>query len=309
MFVELRHLRSLQAIRDTGSLAGAAQRLHLTQSALSHQIKGLESYFDTRLFFRKSRPLRFTPAGERLLGLADRILPQVAAVEQELAGISKGQRGRLYIALECHSCVDWLLPTLDRYRPDWPEVELDLSMGFSFHPLPALYRGDLDLVITSDPEENYGGVNYTPLFDYEMLLAVSPEHALAKRAYVRPADLADQTLLTYPVCRDRLDVFSRFLHPAQIEPAQVRTAELTVILLQQVASNRGVAALPNWALQDALAKGQLRGVPLGEQGLWRTLYAAVREEDYERPYVQAFLELAREVSANVLHGIRLSVAS
>src|SRR5690625_1568382 len=211
MYIELRHLRSLRAIRDTGSLARAAERLHLTQSALSHQVKNLERYFDGQLFFRKSRPLRFTPAGERLLALADSILPQVEEAERELTGMARGRSGRLHIALECHSCVDWLLPVLDRYRPDWPEVELDLSMGYSFHPLPALYRGDLDLVITSDPEQDFGGIRYTPLFDYEMQLAVSPNHPFAARSFVEPEDLASETLLTYPVCRDRLDIFNRFL--------------------------------------------------------------------------------------------------
>lgn len=306
MYLELRHLRSLRAIRDTGSLARAAERLHLTQSALSHQVKNLERYFDGQLFFRKSRPLRFTPAGERLLALADRILPEAEATERELAGIAHGRSGRLSIALECHSCVDWLLPVLDRYRPDWPEVELDLSMGYSFHPLPALYRGDLDLVITSDPEQDFGGIRYTPLFDYEMQLAVSPNHPLAARGFVEPQDLAGETLLTYPVCRDRLDIFNRFLDPAGIEPHAVRTAELTVILLQQVASGRGVAALPNWALQEALPKGNLRGLSLGAEGMWRTLYMAVREEDFDRPYVQAFLSLAREVFTEALRGVRIA---
>ncbi|RFA31462.1 LysR family transcriptional regulator [Alkalilimnicola ehrlichii] len=304
MFLELRHLKSLQAIREAGSLAAAADRLHLTQSALSHQIKSLENYFDTMLFFRKTRPLRFTPAGERLLTLADEVLPRVETLEHNLRRMGAGERGRLHVALECHSCFDWLLPTLNRYRGQWPDVELDLSMGFSFHPLPALYRGDIDAVITSDPEEDFGGVSYSPLFRYEVLLAVPHQHRLAEGGSITPQDLSDETLLTYPVCRSRLDVFSRFLTPAGVEPAQVRSAELTVMLLQLVASGRGVAALPNWALHEAMDPAQVKTLALGEEGLWSTLYVAVREEDRNKPYIDAFIEQAKATSINTLKGIQ-----
>ncbi|MDN5850453.1 MAG: LysR family transcriptional regulator, partial [Nitrococcus sp.] len=250
MYLELRHLRTLQAIRATGSLARAAARLHLTQSALSHQIKALEQHFDTPLFFRNSRPLRFSPAGELLLALAERLLPEVKAVEQRLSGMAHGRQGRLHIAIECHSCFQWLLPTMDHYREDWPGVEMDLSLGFSFHPLPALVRGEIDLVVTSDPDPDLQGIHYEPLFRHEVLLAMSLGSPLAAKRWLEPHDLAAETLITYPVCRSRLDVFARFLDPAGVEPAAVRTSELTVMIIQLVVSGRGVAALPNWALDE-----------------------------------------------------------
>lgn len=237
--LELRHLRSLLAIRDSGSLAAAAPRVHLTQSALSHQIRGLEDYFGVPLFFRNQRPLRPTPAGERLIRLAEEILPAVSAAEEALRQAARGSRGRLHMAIECHSCFQWLMPTLERYRREWPQVELDFSLGFSFHPLPALYRGDIDLVVTADPEEDYGGLRFTPLFRYEVQLLVPRAHRLAERPFIEPADLAGETLISYPVCRSKLDVFSRFLTPAGIEPAAVRTSELTALIVQLVASGRG----------------------------------------------------------------------
>ncbi|MEX0871223.1 MAG: LysR family transcriptional regulator [Aquisalimonadaceae bacterium] len=302
MFLELRHLRSLQAIRSQGNLARAADGLHLTQSALSHQIRGLEHYFGAELFFRKTRPLRWTPAGEQLLQLADSILPQVTAAERALKGAGDGRQGRLHIAVECHSCFDWLMPTMDRYRIDWPAVELDVSMGFSFHPLPALYRGEVDLVITSDPED-LGGLDYVPLFRYEMLLAVAGHHRLAEQAVVDPADLATETLITYPVCRNRLDIYHRFLDPAGVQPAAERTAELTVMLIQLIANGRGVSALPNWALREYLDQAGLRALRLGRDGLWSTLYAAVRSDDLNKEYMDGFIRLARERTAQSLKGI------
>ena len=126
MFLELRHLRTLAMLRDTGSIAQATERLHLTQSALSHQTKALEEYYGLGLFVRKTKPIRFTPAGQRLLQLADSVLPALTSTERDLMRLAGGQAGRLFIAIECHSCYEWLMPTMDVFRENWPEVEMDI---------------------------------------------------------------------------------------------------------------------------------------------------------------------------------------
>ena len=302
--IEVRHLRTLAALREAGSLAGAAERLCVTESALSHQLAGLEDRLGARLFVRKSRPLRFTSAGTRLLQLADEVLPRLRRAEGELAKLSAGEAGRLHICIECHSCVQWLLPCLDRYRADWPAVELDLTTGFSFAPLPALARGDLDLVITADPAAGLDGIAYLPLFTYEAVLAVGKGHRLAGAQAAQPADLAAERLIAYPVERDRLDLFTRFLDPAGVEPESVRTAELTAMIVQLVASGRGVACLPNWALAEYLERGVVQAVPLGEGGVWVELFAAVREDQQEAAYVREFVRTAVEACFGTLEGIR-----
>lgn len=302
--IEIRHLETLTAIREGGSLVEAAERLHVTQSALSHQLRDLEDRLGLQLLNRRTRPVRFTTAGLRILALADEVLPRLRTTERELKRLAAGQTGRLHLAIECHSCFQWLMPTLDVFRGQWPEVELDLSAGFSFAPLPALVRGDLDLVITSDPIE-MEAVSYIPLFRYELVLAVARDAPLAAARFVRPEQLADQTLITYPVERDRLDVFTAFLDPAGVEPAALRTAELTPMMAQLVASGRGAAALPNWALTEYLFQKLLATCRLGEEGVWRTLYAAVRVEEEQAAYIQDFLAMARELCFRDLSGIRM----
>lgn len=301
--LELRHLRTLAALRDTGSLVEAAERVNLTQSALSHQMKDLEDRIGVPLFVRKTRPVRFTGAGRRLLDLADRVLPEFRAAEQDLLRLAGGETGRLFMAIECHSCFDWLLPAIEAFRDAWPDVELDLSSAFGFEPLPALVRGDLDLVITSDPVD-LPEVVYLPLFRYEAVLAVGPDHALAQRRRVEPEDLADDVLITYPVDRDRLDVFTRFLDPAGVQPRQLRTAELTPMIVQLVASGRGVSCLPNWALTEYVERGVVRTLSLGPDGLWPVLHAAVRSELAETAFVRAFVDVAVETCFRRLVGIR-----
>ncbi|MDQ8032487.1 LysR family transcriptional regulator [Bordetella genomosp. 1] len=301
--LEIRHLETLAAIRDGGSLQEAAERLHLTQSALSHQLRDLETRLGTPLLNRRTRPARLTTAGLRVLALADEVLPKMRSTERELQRLAAGRTGRLHLAIDCHSCFQWLMPALDEFRGQWPDVALDLSAAFSFAPLPALVRGDLDLVITSDPQP-LESVTYLPLFKYELVLAVSEANPLAASRNIMPEQLVDQTLITYPVDRQRLDIFTAFLDPADVEPAGVRRAELTPMIAQLVASNRGVAALPHWTLTEYLDQGWLRVCHLGPQGVWRTLYAAVRAEDSDTSYIREFLTIGRDVCFKTLTHIK-----
>ena len=301
-YIELRHLRTLVALRDTGSLVEAAERVFLTQSALSHQLKDLETRLGCGLFIRKTRPVRFTTAGKRLLKLADDVLPQVHAAELDIARLAGGESGRIYMAIECHSCFEWLLPAINEYREHWSDVELDIASGFHFEPLPALARGDLDLVVTADPVADLG-LSYVPLFSYEAQLALATDHELAAKPWIEPADLAGEIMITYPVDRSRLDIFTAFLEPAGVEPLRVRTAELTTMMIQLVASGRGVCCLPNWALHEYRQRDFVVVKSLGEEGIWPTLYAAVRADQRDAPFIDGFIDVAKRTCFANLVGI------
>ena len=302
MQIDLRHLRTLIALRDTGSLVEAAERVFLTQSALSHQIKELETRLGCSVFIRKTRPVRFTSAGKRLLDAADQILPILHSAKIDIERIAGGQTGRLYLAIECHSCFEWLLPAINAYREHWPQVELDLLSGFHFQPLPALARGDLDLVITADPVFG-NGLAYIPLFSYEAVMIMAMDHPLVEKEYVEPLDVVDETLIAYPVDRDRMDFFKSFMDLASMEPARVRSAELTTMIVQLVASGRGVACLPNWAVHEYSEKNYIVSKSLGGEGIWPNLYAGVRKDQLNDPFVESFANIAKESCFNNLVGI------
>lgn len=292
MHLELRHLRSLRAIHEQGGLARAAEILHLTQSALSHQIKGLEEQAGVELFLRKTKPLRLSAAGMRLLRTAEQVLPLIEAAEAEFRAVELGRAGRLHVAMECHHCFDWLLPVLDRFRRAWPDVDLDIRSSLALKALPALQRGQIDLVISSDPE-TIPGVTFQPLFDYAPTMVVPVGHPLVAKGHADPQDLRNETLITYPMERARLDVFKDFLDPAGVEPAHVRQVEQTAVALMLVASGRGVAVMPDWVLRAQAANPEVQMIPLGQGGLLRRLYAAMREEDLRQPYMAFVLRLAR----------------
>lgn len=299
MFIELRHLRSLKAISETDSLAQAAKRLHLTQSALSHQIKTVESYFGISLYQRQFKPFKLSLAGRRLLHLAQQLLPQVEATEYELKRLAGMETGRLHITIECHSCFEWLIPALDDYRRRWPDVEVDIRLGNNFDPMPALAQGEVDLVISSDRIE-HEILQFEPLFDFEAMTIMANDHPLSKNSFLSPKDFVDQTLITYPVPSSRLDIFKHFLNPAKIAPQEIRQSELTAMILQLVASRRGMAVLPDWVLADYLNQQYVTAKPLGKQGMHGTVYAAIRQREAEEEFLQDFIKLARSFHRNTL---------
>ena len=293
MRIEFRHLRTIKAIHDTGGLARAADLLNMTQSALSHQIKGIEDQAGVALFARRSKPLRLSAAGLKLLAAAERILPQMDALEADFAGLVSGKLGRMHIAIECHACFEWLLPVLEQFRKAWPQVDVDIRPGLAFDALPALRREEVDLVISSDPED-LDQTDFTPIFDYEPVFVASVNNPLAEKDVIEAADFREQTLITYPVDRARLDIFSQLLTPAKVEPAAVRQVELTAVILLLVASNRGVAVLPDWVVRQVKYNADYVTRPLTRGGMTRRLYAATRAEDTHRPFVAHLLRLARQ---------------
>jgi LysR family transcriptional regulator for metE and metH len=292
MHLEFRHLRTIKAIHEEGGLARAAERLHITQSALSHQIKGLEDQAGLELFVRRSKPMKLSPAGMKLLRLAEEVLPRISALEDEFDSLRKGRSGRLHIAIECHACFDWLLPVLEAFRVSWPDIDVDIRPGLQFEALPALLREEVDFVVSSDPE-TLSGVDFTPLFDYEPVFVCAADHPLAAKPFIEAEDFADQALITYPVERSRLDVFSQLLFAAGVEPKSIRQVELSAVILLLVASGRGVAVLPDWVVRDTGKHPSLVTRRLTETGITRRLYGATRADDTGKPFMAQMLRLCR----------------
>lgn len=301
--MDLRHLRSLLALAETGSVSAAARRVHLTQSALSHQLRAIERRFGVPVVRRKGRGVALTAAGERLAAAARAVADVIRSAERDVMKLAAGEGGSLRIALECHTCFDWLMPVMDRFRRHWPQVELDLVSGFHPEPTDLLLEDRADLVIGSE-RRAYKGLVHWPLFRFEILGILPVSHPLAARRYLSPEDFRSETLITYPVPEQRIDLIRRFLRPARVRPAAVRTAELTVAILQLVASRRGIAALPNWGVKSYVDYEYVIARRLGKKGLWGELYATCTAEAAARPYLADFIETAKEECFRTLDGVR-----
>jgi LysR family transcriptional regulator for metE and metH len=301
MYIEFRHLRTIRAIHEAGGLARAADMLHITQSALSHQVKALEEQVGMELFLRRSKPMKLSPAGLKLLRLAERVLPEVARVEEEFRAMQAGRSGRLHIAIECHACFDWLFPVLEQFRRAWPEVDVDIRLRLAFDALEALRREEVDFVISSDPVE-IPGISFLPLFDYEPMFVCAKGHRLADKPFIEAEDFAEETLIHYPVERAKLDVFTQLLGPARVEPRATRAVELTEVILMLVAAGRGVTVLPDWVLRDFRGNPDYVVKRITEAGLSKRMYAAIREEEAGRPYIAHMVRLARTEPVKLQRG-------
>lgn len=300
--LDLRHLRTLTAIAETHSISKAADRLHLTQPAISHQVRLLEEMYSLSLFERKTMPLRLTPAGQRLLTLANEVERLVEDASRDLSRIANGKAGQLRIAVECHSCFDWLMPSMDVFREHWPEVEMDIVSGFHADPIGLLGQDKADLVIVSHALKR-SGITFHPLFRYEVFALLAKEHPLSKKAYLTARDFAKETLVTYPIPDDRIDVLREVLIPARIETARRRTTELTVAILQLVASRRAIAAMPQWAVQPFLDREYVVARSIGKNGLYSSLHTATTDALSATAWMQDFLQIMGRVSFAQLKGI------
>jgi len=301
--LELRHLRSLIAIAESGKLVAAAARVNLSQSALSHQIKDVEAQYDVSLFERTRQGLRFTAAGERLLGLARETLAAISAAERDIARLKGDTSGELRIVLECHTCFDWLMPVMDEFRRRWPEVEVDLVAGFHADPLRLLTDGKADVVIGSHPGAKRS-LHIAPLFRFEILAVIANEHRLRSKRRIGAEDLRGETLITYPVPEQRIDLIREVLEPAGIK-LERRTAELTVAIMQLVASRRGIAALPNWGVKNYVDHDYVLAKRIGTAGLWSELYAVADKSFASTPYLDDFVAIVRDTCVAQLDGIAL----
>jgi LysR family transcriptional regulator, regulator for metE and metH len=299
--IEIRHLRSLVALAEAGTVSRAAERVHLTQSALSHQLRALEAHYGTAMVKRQGQSVKLTESGQRLVALARNVANQIHSAERDLARLAGKPAGTLRIALECHTCFDWLMPIMDRFRKEWLEVELDLVSGFHPNPLALLADGKTDLVIGSENKPRRGIV-YHPLFRFEVLAVLPTDHRLKAKNHLSAGDFAQETLITYPVPEERIDLIRRVLRPAGIRPRR-RTTELTVAILQLVASRRGVAALPNWGIRNYLDYEYVIARRIGRNGLWSNLYGATTAAMAKQPFLRDFLETARRACFSRLDGI------
>lgn len=291
-YLERIHLEIILAVEQKGSMTAAAESLHLSQSALSHSMSKLEDQLGVKLWQRKGRQLLPTQAGQHLLNTARRLIPQFIRTENQLVQFSRGERGLLKIGMECYPCYQWLQRVTNPYLQDWPSVDLDVIQKFQFAGIEALLTHEIDIIVTPDPVRK-PELTFIPVFDYEQVLVVHGDHPCKNYPYVKPEDLGEETLFTYPVCSDRLDIFTDFLTPVGRTVKQQKLIETTEIMIQMVACGRGITALPRWLANEYSERYAIHSVQLGEKGVHKRIHLGIREEDLKVDYIQAFLEKAK----------------
>ena len=289
MDLEVRHLRLVSAVAELGSLTRAGDRLHLTQSALSHQLRDIESRLGAALFLRVGKRLVLTPAGERLLATARDVLDRLDRTEQDIHQMGKARAGMLRLTTECYTCYHWLPPLLVRYRKRFPQVEVRIDVGATGRPLEMLLAGKLDLAIMSTPVRDRRLVS-RPVFDDELVVVAARDHRFAKQTHVRLSDLRDETLYVYPP-KEESRVLQEVLVPSGHVPARVEEVMLTESIAELVKAGLGVSILARWAVQPLVDAGSIVIRPLTARGLRRQWRAVMLKDLAGADYIGEFIEL------------------
>ena len=297
MILETRHLRLAAAVAEHGSLTRAGRELHLTQSALSHQLLDLEGRLRVTLFHRMGKRMVPTVAGLRLVDAARQTLPTLLAAEEELLRLASGRDAVLRLSTECYTCYHWLPRVLDRFRRRHPRVEVQIVPEATREPIAALLAGRIDLGIgsTTDRDER---LDYHPLFQDELVAVMAPGHRLATRQHLRAEDFVEEHLIMYAIAERESTLFREVLVPAGVRPAKVSSVQLTEAIVELVKAGVGVVALARWAVAPHLEAGTLRAVPITRRGFRRDWYAAIVRQKTPPDYLTAFASLLAEETAS-----------
>jgi LysR family transcriptional regulator, regulator for metE and metH len=294
--MEIRHLRLIKAIVEEGSLTKAIDQLHLTQSALSHQLKEAEYQLGTPVFLRINRKLVLTPAGEKVYELAKDILGKLSDTELQIRQMVQGESGEIRISTECYTSYYWLPPLMQQFHQLYPNVELRIVMEATHHPLQKLLSGDLDVAITSDPIKD-AHLNYTELFEDEMVAVVPESHAWTRKSYVTPEEFADQNLIIHSLPMETVTIHQFFLAPAGVSPKKVTVLPLTEAAIAMVKAEMGIMVMARWALKPYLQHDSLKTIKIGRRGLKRKNFVATLKSQAKPAYFSRFLEfMQREIA-------------
>ena len=292
MELEIRHLRLVAAVAEVGSLTRAGDQLHLTQSALSHQLRDIESRLGAALFLRVGKRLVLTPAGERLLASATDVLARLERTEQDIREMGRDRAGSLRITTECYTCYHWLPPLLLRYRRKFPRVEVRIDVEATRRPIEMLLAGKLDLAIISSTVNDRRLVS-RPLFSDELVVIASRRHRFVQQTHVKIAEMRDETLFIYPP-REESRVLQDVLLPAGAAPARIEEVTLTEAITELVKAGLGVAVLARWAVQPLVDAGALVARPLTARGLRREWRAVMPKDLASLDYVREFIDLLQK---------------
>lgn len=296
--IEHSHLKILQALDQQGTLTKAANVLCLSQSALSHQIRYLEKKLDVILWKKEGRLLRLTQAGELLLKVAQQVLPVLQQAEETLKAYGEGRQGILRIGVECYPCAKWLNGVVGNFLQELPKVEIDIVNKFQFSGLEGLLNHHIDILVTPDIEMN-SKIHYEAIADYDLVLLVSSDHPLAHLTMIQAQQLASETLLSFPIPLERMDVMTQFLNPADIKPAKLKEIESIDLMIQLVSLERGVCVLPEWLADYYCKRLTLKKLNLGKQGIHKQLYLAMHHDDQNISYIEKFITVSKDEATNM----------
>lgn len=292
----LRHLRLIKTVATEGSLVRAAPVLHLTQSALSHQLLRVEEEVGTRLFLRTRRNMQLTPIGRRLLATAENVLHELDAAARDLAAMNGVPTATLRVSTECTTCYHWLPSVVAALSRKFPSVEVEINIEATRRPLQALLSGELDAAIVYS-ERSDRRLVFRNIFRDELVIIASPKHPMSRKRYVEAADFAGETLLYYGGIDDESSVARDIVMPAGVRLGKLKKVPLTDAMIEMVKAGQGVSMIANWSAMPYVKSGELAAVRLTRKGVFRDWKLALRASQADCDYLLTFGNLLANESS------------
>ncbi|MEQ9466428.1 MAG: LysR family transcriptional regulator [Ekhidna sp.] len=290
--MEIRHLKLIREVAETKSLTKAKDALFLSQSALSHQLKEIESQLGTQLFHRVNKQLILTNAGKMVLESAERILKELEKTERSIKKYVSGTSGTLRLATQCYTCYHWLPSLMADFKKEFPNVEIEIFHNNNADVEDQILDGSIDLAIIYE-NSNRQNVDYHELFRDEVFAIVPKNHPWAKKSYVEATDFADQNVIIHSYPLESVSLFSQVLIPEGISPRKVMQVQVTEAVVELVKAGMGVNVMAKWILEPYLKNEDLELIPVTKRGIHRT-WAAITLKDENRPqYLENFIHHLR----------------
>ena len=291
--LDVRDLSLVREVADTGSVTRAGARLHLTQSALSHRLRSVEERLGTPLFHRLGKKMVLTPAGERVLETAHRVLDELSRAEDDLHVLGNNGAGVLRLCTQCYTGYHWLPPLLRAFNGKHPRVSVQIAVDATYRPVEALLAGEIDLAVLTSLNDDPRLV-IRPLFKDEMVVVVAPGHPLASRAWIETAALATEHLIVYKTERRHSYLFTQILNPSGVEPPKISAVPLTEAILEMVKAGLGVGVMARWAIEPAIRSGAVRAIRISRKGVGRQWSVATLRDRIEPRWQADFVALLRD---------------
>jgi LysR family transcriptional regulator, low CO2-responsive transcriptional regulator len=280
-------LKAFQAVVNAGGFTAAAKQLDITQPAITHQIKALETKYKTKLFHRNGRKVSLTTEGALLLNLSSRYFELEQEAQHFLDSITQMKSGKLRVACD----IPYLaFPATDAFRKEYPNIELSFTICSYSKSQELLLDHLVDVMLTSERPENER-IDYLSISEEKISLTISNKHPFSETAEILASELSEQDIYFFK-CPESSCFWSEKLEDILGFPKQnVHYLNDKMLVTEAVANNQGVSFLSKLETQN---DRRLTSVAIADCQLTRCEYLAFHKDRKNTPLISAFISIMEQ---------------
>jgi len=286
--MELKHFRLIKMIAENGNMACTSQKMFLTQSALSHQLKALESELGFKVFNRTRNKWILTEEGEEIHKLAVSILDKLEKGFEKIESIKSGSTGSIKISTECYTFYQGLSQFIQKMGIMYPDIKVDLLLEATHQPIVKMLSNELDIAIVTEKSSN-DLLSLTDVKEDEIFALMHKENPLSQHPFIEAHHFTQAHLIIHSFPLDTVSVYQNFLKQNKVKPLKISAVPLTELALEMVSANMGIMCVPKWAMSSFKLSKELKFKRIGQSGLKRNHYIVAKKSDIKKKYIKDFI--------------------